>query len=65
MLSENTIRRRLRAKGLRLEKTPSRHWTRDWYGPGYMVIDDRNMVVLGASQRPYDGTLDEAAELAV
>ena len=64
MLSESTIRRRLRAKGLRLEKAPARHWTRDWYGPGYMVIDDRNMVVLGASRRPYDGTLAEAAELA-
>jgi len=64
MLSENTIRRRLHAKGLRLEKTPSLHWTRAAYGPGYMVIDDRNTVVLGASQRPYDGTLAEAAELA-
>lgn len=64
MLSESTIRRRLRAKGLRLEKAPARHWTSREYGPGYMVIDDRNTVLLGATRRPYDGTLAEAAELA-
>lgn len=62
-MSESTIRRQLAAKSFRLQKTPARHWTRAWYGPGYIVTDDRNVAVLGASQRPYDATLDDVREL--
>ncbi|WP_454684878.1 hypothetical protein [Ancylobacter moscoviensis] len=61
-LSESTIRRRLAKAGFTLQKTPSRHWTRDWYGPGYMVIDDTNTVRLGATHRPYDGRLEDVRE---
>lgn len=63
-ISESTIRRRLAKAGFRLQKTPSSHWTRDRYGPGYMVIDDTNTVRLGAGQRPYDAALDDVREFA-
>jgi hypothetical protein len=61
-LSEYAIRRRLAKAGYRLEKTASRHWSRSWYGPGYMVVDGTNTVRLGAFQRPYDATLDDVRE---
>lgn len=62
-MSETAIRRALFAKGLRLSKTPARHWTRAEYGAGFMVTDDRNIVVLGSSQRAYDATLDDVRAL--
>ncbi|OYW66839.1 MAG: hypothetical protein B7Z40_09815 [Bosea sp. 12-68-7] len=62
-MSESAIRRALSAKGLRLSKTPARHWTRAEYGPGYMVTDERNIVVLGCSQHAYDATLDDVKTL--
>lgn len=62
-MSESTIRRVLASKGLRLSKTPARHWTRAEYGPGYMVTDERNVVVLGCCQREYDATLDDVRAL--
>ncbi|WP_100960421.1 hypothetical protein [Bosea sp. FBZP-16] len=62
-MTESNIRRALAAKGFRLSKTPARHWTRAEYGPGYMVTDDRNVVVLGCSQREYDATLDDVLAL--
>ncbi|MDQ0349388.1 hypothetical protein [Ancylobacter vacuolatus] len=63
-ISESAIRRRLAKAGFRLQKTPARHWTRNEYGPGYIVTDDTNTVRLGATQRPYDATLDEVREFA-
>lgn len=62
-MTESNIRRALAAKGYRLKKTPARHWTRAEYGPGYMVTDDRNVVVLGCGQREYDATLADAETL--
>lgn len=62
-MTESTIRRALAAQGYRLSKTPARHWTRAEYGPGYQVVDDRNVVVIGASQRPYDATLADIEAL--
>jgi hypothetical protein len=59
---EQAIRRELSKHGARLEKTPSRHWSKTHYGVGYQVVDDRNVVRLGASQRPYDATLDEVEQ---
>lgn len=61
-LSESAIRRRLAKAGYRLEKTPSRHWSRSWYGPGYMVIDGTNTVRLGAFQRAYEATLEDVRD---
>lgn len=63
-LSESAIRRALSKAGLRLQKTPPRHPSRDWYGPGYMVVDNRNTVVLGATSRPWDATLMEVEAFA-
>lgn len=60
-ISESAIRRRLAKAGYRLQKTPSRHWTR-YYGEGYMVMDDCNVAVMGARQRPYEATLDDVRE---
>lgn len=62
-MSESTIRRALAAKGFRLSKTPARHWTRAEYGAGYMVTDERNVVVLGCCRREYDATLDDVKSL--
>lgn len=54
---EDRARRALVLSGHRLNKTPSRHWTRAEYGPGYMITDDRNIIRLGAGQREYEATL--------
>lgn len=62
-MTESQIRRALAAKGYRLQKTPARHWSRAEYGPGYMVTDDRNVVLLGCGQREYDATLADAETL--
>lgn len=59
ILSERAARCLLSKIGLRLEKTPSRHWTRKEFGPGYMIISDSNMVVLGANHREYDASLSD------
>lgn len=61
-MTESSIRRQLAAKGYRLQKTPARHHFRDLFGPGYMVIDERNVVVLGANQRCWDATLEQVAD---
>lgn len=59
MLIESKIRRQLSKIGYRLKKTPARHYTRTEYGPGYEVIDERNVVVLGASQRESEARLED------
>jgi hypothetical protein len=56
---ERSFRRALSQADMRLCKTPSRHWTRAYYGPGYMIVDDRNTVRMGCTAREYDGTLDD------
>lgn len=60
---ELRLRRLLAKQDLRLQKTPARHWSREWYGAGYMVVDDRNCVVIGATHRPWDASLDEVEAL--
>lgn len=62
--SESALRRHLTKAGFRLKKTPARHWTRAYYGPGFMVLDDTNTVKLGAFQRPYDAKLDDVKAFA-
>lgn len=42
----------------RLNKSP----TRAWYGPGYMILDDRNYFVAGCCNRQYEMTLSEVEE---
>lgn len=56
---ESRLRRLLAKRDMRLEKTPARHASREWHGAGYMVIDDRNCVVVGASHRPWDAMIEE------
>lgn len=52
---EDRVRRTLAKHGLILKKTPSRSWLRQYYGPGYMIVDPfKNWVVAGASNREYD-----------
>jgi hypothetical protein len=58
---EKVLRRLLKEAGYNLKKSPAKHWTREHYGVGYMVIDDRNVVVCGATQREYDATLLQVA----
>jgi len=54
---ENRVRRLLARKGFRLNKSPSRSTYRQWFGSGYMIVDDRNCVVSGATNRPYSDSL--------
>ena len=61
--SETSVRARLRSLGYRLQKTPARSHLRAVYGVGYMVMNDRNIVVLGVTKHPFDATLDDVAEL--
>ena len=58
---EMDFRRLLKGAGYNLKKTPANHWTREHYGVGYLVTDDRNVVVCGAAQREYDATLLQVA----
>jgi hypothetical protein len=53
---EDRVRRELGKGGLALSKMPSRFWLRDFYYPGYMILEG-NVVVSGASQRKYEDTL--------
>jgi hypothetical protein len=55
---EGRVRRALAKHDLALKKTPSRSWLRQYYGAGYMVINDRNVVVSGAHQREYEDDID-------
>ena len=57
---EDRIRRVCAKHDCRLKKTPSRHWTREWYGPGYMIIDSSNTVVEGCGFRQYDADIERA-----
>lgn len=59
MLTEAIVRRALSKRDYLLRKTPSRHWTREYYGTGYMVLDINNNIVLGAFQREYEATLTD------
>ncbi|GLV24162.1 hypothetical protein TomTYG45_06040 [Sphingobium sp. TomTYG45] len=61
---ENRLRARLKALDYRLQKTPARSQLREHYGAGYMVVDYRNTVMLGACQRAYDATVDDVEEFA-
>lgn len=61
MISEPSIRRTLAKHGLCLKKNRGKN--RELYGVGFMVVDDSNTVVLGATHYPYDASLDEVAEL--
>lgn len=45
---EARVRRQLANHHMRLVKAPSRHWTREYYAVGYMIVDHRNTVVEGA-----------------
>lgn len=59
---EDKVRRqlaKLEAHGwyYRLHKTPSRHWTRSEYGPGYM-ISHSNVIQIGCRNRVYESTID-------
>jgi hypothetical protein len=60
---EARARRILRNLDYRLVKAPSRHWTRDQYGVGYMVVGAfNNTVRSGACQREYELSLDDVEQ---
>jgi hypothetical protein len=61
---ESRVRRALAKYDLVLKKTPSRSWLREHYGPGYMIVNDRNVVVSGAHQREYEDTIDRVEHFA-
>ena len=55
------LRKRAKSKGLRLMKSRCRTPDDPSYG-GYMLVDDRNIVVEGARQNAYDATLAMVAD---
>lgn len=63
-IRENRVRRQLARKGYKLCKTPARSWLRAHYGPGYMIVNDRNFVVEGCFSRQYEATLEQVEEFA-
>ncbi len=64
-IREDRIRRLLIKNGYRLYKTPARSWLRQYYGPGYMIVDERNTIVSGCAGREYSATLDDVEAFAV
>jgi len=56
---ESRQRRRLAKLGLRLQKTPARSFLRYYYGSGYQILNDRNIVVSGCREREYMMTLND------
>jgi hypothetical protein len=61
---ESTIRRKLKSGGYTLKKIPAAHSNRELFGVGYMVINDRNVVELGATSHEYDASLEDVAQFA-
>ena len=61
---EVATRRRLKADGYTLKKIPAAHSNRELFGIGYMVLNDRNVVELGATSREYDASLEDVAKFA-
>lgn len=62
---EPMLRRRLAKAGYGLKKTPARSKDRELYGVGYMVFDRAtNMVVLGATHRRCDASLEDVVDFA-
>ncbi|MGY4332976.1 hypothetical protein ACVWWG_007393 [Bradyrhizobium sp. LB7.2] len=61
---EATIRRKLKPEGYTLKKIPSTHGNRELFGVGFMVLNDRNVVELGATCHEYDASLEDVAEFA-
>ncbi|WP_426608732.1 hypothetical protein [Bradyrhizobium sp. McL0616] len=61
---EAACRRYLKADGYTLKKIPAAHRNRELFGIGYMVINGRNMVELGATIHEYDASLEEVAMFA-
>jgi hypothetical protein len=59
---EDRARRALAKHDYCLRKTPSRSWLREYYGPGYMIIDQSNTVRAGSSSRQYDANLKDVEE---
>jgi hypothetical protein len=57
-IRENRLRRMAERQLLRLKKSRRRDPRAPDFG-GYMLVDDRNNVVLGASQNAYEATLDD------
>src|ERR1700730_7281023 len=57
-IRENRLRRMAERQLLRLEKSRRRDPRAPDFG-GYMLVNDRNIAVLGALQNAYEATLDD------
>lgn len=60
---EDRVRRGFKKFECQVRKTPSRHWSREHHGPGYMVINSQNIVILGCATREYDASLEDVEDL--
>ncbi len=59
-IREDRARRALAKRGYILRKTPARSWLRQYYEPGYMIIEaNRNLVVSGCGQREYEDNIEQ------
>lgn len=62
-MTELQIRKLLAKQDLRLIKNRAHSKSREFFGVGYMVVDECTTVVLGATHRAYDATLEDVAAL--
>lgn len=64
-IREDRLRRLLTKHDHKLLKTPARSWFREYYGPGYMIINTlNNTIVSGCYWREYQDTLEGAEAFA-
>jgi hypothetical protein len=61
-MREDRARRALAKHYYHLRKTPSRSWLRQYYDPGYMIMDRTNTVREGCYSREYQATLERVEE---
>lgn len=61
--TEARLRRHLKKLGYHLSKTTARHWTREYYGVGYTVVETyTNTCIYGCWNRMWQATLQEIDE---
>jgi hypothetical protein len=56
-IREQRVRRVLARNGMRLRKSRTTSPEREYYGPGYMILDERNDIREGGASRQYETDL--------
>lgn len=59
--TEKLVRLALYKHDLRLVKNRAHSISRQWFGVGYMIVDNQNNVVNGANARAFEASLEDVA----